>query len=66
MEWISVKDRLPEIGQSIIFFCVDHIRAGKYYATFSDNSDLGFYDLCCNYDFDNVTHWMPIPQFPKE
>ena len=63
-EWISVKDRLPEVNVN----CIVH-----YKHAYCDNDGylaIGF----CYYDgekfnFDpayKVTHWMPLPPEPTE
>lgn len=60
MEWISVKDRLPERSERILLvwaqghymqdvWCVN----GEWYAGLSDRVVEG------------VTHWMPLPDAPR-
>lgn len=79
MEWISVKDRLPNDFN-------DRSRLAKSYLTYIDNPF--FNDGNCNVakfqqsdfgnvwvgiepsvsrgnDFPNVTHWMELPEPPK-
>lgn len=69
LEWISVKERMPEEMQNVIFastgyrcgydrnFVEDviagHYEDGRFYA---DNDDITRFD---------VVHWMPWPSFPK-
>ena len=59
MDWISVKDRLPEEKQRVIVRCaivgttVGWILWGEWM------TDLG----CGCAD---VTHWMPLPKPPKK
>lgn len=57
MEWISVKDRLPEEDTWVLVYSrqgrytnlkVDYIHGGKWFHSFY------------------VTHWMPLPEPPKE
>lgn len=55
-EWISIKDRLPdEIGKVLV---IDNGKidinswAGKYEGWYYANK--------------NITHWMPLPELPKE
>ena len=65
--WISVEDRLPEPEKEVIIlnkskqtdidFLTDDFEGG-YYWWKSDEI------ICC--DDDKITHWMPIPQLPKE
>ena len=82
MEWISVKDRLPEKDGQYLCFTVDKLdHAGdEVILTFSLNpNELSpVFDedrKPCWVDFDtevgfwevkNVTHWLPIPEPPKE
>lgn len=55
-EWISVSDRLPEIGKPVLGFEGDNrmtvwvINSHEEYPLFSEY----------------VTHWMPLPPAPKE
>ena len=51
-EWISVEDRLPDVGKFVLIYnkingvCLDY----------NDGVTFGYYD---------VTHWMPLPKPPK-
>lgn len=51
MEWISVKDRLPSREEKVIF-------------TRNNQVDCGYFQY--HWDISNVTHWMPLPQPPKD
>lgn len=62
--WISVNDRLPADDDQIVLVCLDGISidlgfcgrlglGGRFWSTF--NSGGG-----------SVTHWMPLPEPPKE
>ena len=56
-EWISVKDRLPEQGEEAICIAADgDMMIGKY-------TEWGWMFPCY---FEELTHWMPIPEPPKE
>ena len=55
-EWVSVKDRLPEQGEEAICIAADgDMMSGKY-------TEWGWMFPCY---FEDLTHWMPIPQPPK-
>ena len=55
-EWISVKDRLPEQGEEAICIAADgDMMIGKY-------TEWGWMFPCY---FENLTHWMPLPEPPK-
>ena len=71
--WISVDDHLPDkdkydwvLVQNWIddvkgYFCVPHVaelRDGKWYDTEADGDMESAYMI-------KVTHWMPLPPFPK-
>lgn len=69
MEWISVKDRLPDRDGN--YLCC--FQTGYIYTEMYDNN--GFYDyepefISTEYEkiYHNniVTHWMPLPEPPKE
>ncbi len=59
MDWISVKDRLPEEEVYILLYddyCKEIITGELCNGNF------------CSYDYimPRVTHWMPLPEPPKE
>ena len=55
-EWISVNDRLPEQGEEAICIAADgDMMIGKY-------TEWGWMFPCY---FEDLTHWMPMPQPPK-
>lgn len=64
--WISVKDKLPENDDLVLTF---------YYNMRSINKKIGYHIGFYNgeywqesteYTQIDVTHWMPLPQLPKE
>jgi hypothetical protein len=63
MEWISVKDRLPEHKQSILAFGDNAIDC----LTYDQGDDYFYYPYCscCSAMF-NITHWMPLPNPPDK
>ena len=62
-EWISVKDRLPEYMCGVIVY-IESL-CGKNFI----DKDI-FVNNVFHYQEDNpyinVTHWMPLPEPPKE
>lgn len=56
--WISVHDKLPKDGQHAVTINkvgvqdVRHYSHGKWYSNFGN-------------EYDDITHWMPLPQPPK-
>ena len=56
--WVSVKDGLPKDGQHAATINkvgvqdVRHYSHGKWYSNFGN-------------EYDDITHWMPLPQPPK-
>ena len=64
-QWISVKERLPEIGRSILIYYPkwdgDEIQVAKL-------DDDMLFDICGEFDvrLGVVTHWMPLPEPPKD
>ena len=65
--WISVEDRLPELGKEVIVSAKD-----KYVDIdqLADNGEGGYYwwknERVIFCEEDKITHWMPIPELPKE
>ena len=72
-QWISVKDRLPDVGFHVLIYgswqtqTVGYLRAsvshgietnGRYWHV-AHNTQKG-----CNWPFEGVTHWMPLPKPP--
>lgn len=58
VEWISVKQRMPDEGQSVLYyFDVVGVHSGKY------GGDDVFYGAS-GFLTGDVTHWMPLPAAP--
>ena len=57
--WISVEDELPKDGQYTATINkageqdVRHYSYGKWYSNFGN-------------EYDDITHWMPLPKIPKK
>lgn len=73
MEWVSVKETLPEFGIKHRYLFIN----GKTEVTYGyaydpkEGWDTGYVDTICIADMDRVTnevatHWMPLPEPPKE
>ncbi len=58
-EWINVKDRLPKLNQEILGYEKDIVYWGFY-------SQFGFLDTLEECERKKTTHWMPLPNPPKE
>ena len=58
-KWISVKDRLPENEQNVLVADNGFIAVWTFYGDYWEDSH-GWWQ-----EFDEVTHWMPLPQPPK-
>jgi len=63
-DWISVKDRLPEICTGVLCYVIvpDKGRAATSIRI------LQYYKASRSWNCDGmiVTHWMPMPEPPKE
>ncbi len=67
MQWISVKDRLPE--KSDIYLAV-FVENGKSYSERFYYSPFSGWMMPVQWQdegrIDNITHWMKFPEPPKE
>lgn len=63
MEWISAQDHLPDEGTYFLVYCNKFLcHEIAAYRTYKNKS--GF--ISGSYQYDDVTHWMPLPEPPKE
>ena len=65
MEWISVKERLPESDTYILICLCNKFQKVSYY--FRDSFGNWFstdYDIWDKTYTDEATHWMPLPESP--
>ena len=72
MEWISVDDRLPELEDNSVlaYFShggIDMVHIQSYFSDITAGLDSKGNQLYTKwYLSQNVTHWMPLPEPPKE
>jgi hypothetical protein len=67
MRWISVKDRLPEHETDVdIFIKIGVRRANVLFTNYEEDPHFYWEEHDCIYELDEVTHWMPLPELPKE
>jgi hypothetical protein len=64
-QWISVDDRLPEMGSYLIHNIRDEELNGSEIAWAFFNSDKKWANPSCGFYY-KVTHWMPLPNPPKK
>jgi hypothetical protein len=65
-DWISVDERLPELGERVLTFTASGIET-LYRSQY--DSDLFIWERDCCQDYwtdEEVTHWQPLPQPPSE
>lgn len=66
MEWISVEDQLPDDGQTVVAIGFDWgNKANKRHFVICEYFD-GIWVGDQDEEFEYLTHWMPLPEPPKE
>jgi len=64
MEWISVKDKLPNKNELVLCRVNDF---GNEFTCIGEHSVTGAFWFQFSYQsLDKVTHWMPLPKPPNE
>ena len=69
MTWISVKDRLPEIRKEVLLCdCKPYYESASCDVghTTDDSGELEWATSYGTVGIDCYTHWMPLPDPPKE
>ena len=66
MEWISVKDRLPETDEAVITSSSNTKLALAFYMGVGRVLKEGWWELVDGTveELEEVTHWMPLPEPP--
>ena len=64
-QWIPVEKRLPEKYQTVVGWCKDN-PFSKYTEAIVCWNGKGWVFLYAQRYVANVTHWMPLPEPPKE
>ena len=59
-KWVSVEEKLPEFGRYLVITKKDNDVGTVNTATYND---MGWWVLA---NFGEITHWMPIPEPPKD
>lgn len=64
MKWISVKDELPETACDVLFYT--KFKLVMYGCCINRNWYEAYNGLLCSTTTEIVTHWMPLPEPPKQ
>jgi len=70
MKWISVEANLPPDYEEVLYFAINDIGTKEI---MTGHREKGIWTHCCCFystmrlnDLIQVTHWMPLPDYPKE
>ena len=72
MNWINVKDSLPDKYKQILFTEGETIMMGVFGSISSKDKDNGFicelhFDECYGHEYERgITHWMYSPELPNK
>jgi hypothetical protein len=62
--WISCKDRLPEVGLEVLTYGPNGIKSDRFSYTSKLDGKHVFDGDHIDYNI-GVTYWMPLPEAPK-
>ena len=66
-EWVSIHDKLPENACRVLCACWDFATKLYWHELLWFINNHWLYNVELNTDYTQyVTHWMPLPEFPKE
>ena len=74
MEWISIKDQLPNNNGNVFVCEMDAINDYAYPYNYEEACGMGYYengawwhnnDDGLDYGIEDITHWMPLPEQPN-
>ena len=75
MEWINVKNKLPELGQEVLCLCIDsdpkyspNYYIGQY-GKDPETKEITFLEwdnYCSDLVAVECSYWMPLPELPKQ
>ena len=63
-EWISVKERLPKEGESVLIYKTDEPLSIDYIVYLTPKHPI--WACLLDYEMYKVTHWMKLPDAPNE
>lgn len=66
MEWISIKDRVPENTDDVLVIDDDGKMSVSCYFLHQGYDGYIFEDRDCCRRMGEISHWMPLPEPPKE
>tara|TARA_R110002096_G_scaffold306489_2_gene501156 strand:- start:2094 stop:2294 length:201 start_codon:yes stop_codon:yes gene_type:complete len=66
MEWIAVKDRLPEEGKKIMFLDDSLKYPDNCFTGIMHRNEKWFKSSSYVVNYSKVTHWMLLPEPPKQ
>ena len=64
MEWISVEDELPKNSRFVL--ATDGHHSWLYYAFVFETGEVQWFNAAADSEKKGITHWMPLPEPPKE
>ncbi len=67
MEWINVKDRLPEFNKAVLVYkpLIDIVHGRIGLRTLAEYDPNGKWYTSASKRIDDVSHWMELPKAPQ-